>query len=78
MIVEVERREPLSFERQSRNMPSRNAKSPTRLTTNAFLPASALARLVLEPEADEQVRAQADALPADEHHRQVRRAPAAA
>ena len=45
-------------------------KSPMRLTMKAFLPASA-ADFFGEPEADQQVRAEADALPADEHHREV-------
>ena len=41
-----------------------------RLTTNAFLPASRR-RLLLEPEADQQIRAEPDAFPADEHHQEV-------
>ena len=53
----------------SRNMPSRKPASPMRLVMNAFLPAAGLLR-VLEPEADQQVRGQADALPADEQHQQ--------
>ena len=40
-------------------------QSPTRLTTNAFMPARALLRLGV-PEADEQVAAEADAFPAEE------------
>ena len=44
--------------------------SPTRLTTNAFFAAMAARRLVL-PEADQQVRRQADALPANEQHQVV-------
>ena len=42
--------------------------SPTRLTTNAFLAAAAAEWLVL-PEADQQVRREADALPAEEQRR---------
>ena len=34
--------------------------------------AGVVRRLLLEPEADQQIRAEADALPADEHHREVR------
>jgi hypothetical protein len=41
-----------------------------RFTMKAFLPASDRA-LLLEPEADEQVRAEADALPPHEHQGQV-------
>ena len=48
-----------------RNIASMNPKSPTRLATNAFLPATA-ARVALEPERDQQVRAEPDALPAEE------------
>ena len=45
-------------------------KSPTRLVTNAFLPATGV-RFLLEPERDEEVRAGADALPAEEGEQQV-------
>ena len=48
-----------------------NAKSPMRLTMKAFLPAS-VADFFVIPEADEEVRAEADAFPADEQHREVR------
>ena len=41
-----------------------------RLTMKAFLPAS-LAELASEPEADQQIGAQAHAFPADEHHRKL-------
>ena len=51
-------------------MPISKPKSPMRLTMNAFLPAAAFV-VVLEPEADQQVAAEADAFPADEEHRQV-------
>ena len=47
-------------------MPIMKPKSPMRLTQNALLPAL-VARLLQEPEADQQVAAQAHALPADEH-----------
>ena len=53
------------------SMPSTNPTSPMRLTMNAFLPAS-VADFFSVPEADQQVRAEADALPADEHHEEVR------
>ena len=46
---------------------TRNPRSPMRLTTKAFLPAAAADRL-LEPEGDEQVRAEPDQLPPDEQH----------
>ena len=46
--------------------------SPTRLTMNAFLAATAAAVLLL-PEADQQVRRQADAFPADEQRQVVGR-----
>ena len=45
-------------------------QSPTRLTTKAFMPARGLL-VVLVPEADEQVAAEADALPAEEHDDEV-------
>ena len=45
-------------------------RSPTRLTTKAFLAGDGRGRLVL-PEADQQVRGQAHALPADEQHQVV-------
>ena len=48
-----------------RNIASMKPKSPTRLVTNAFLPATAR-RVALEPERDEQVRAEPDALPPEE------------
>ena len=48
-----------------KNIAIMNPKSPTRLVTNAFLPATA-AGVALEPERDEQVRAEPDALPAEE------------
>ncbi len=51
-------------------MPIRKPKSPMRLTMKAFLPASA-AELLLEPEADEQVRGEAHAFPADEHEQGI-------
>ncbi len=54
----------------SNRMPMRNPKSPTRFTQNALLPAS-VARFLQEPEADQQVAAQADAFPADEHQQVV-------
>ena len=57
--------------RRSAASPRMKPKSPMRLTMNAFLPASA-ADCLLEPEADQQVRAEPDAFPADEHHREVR------
>ena len=47
-----------------------NPKSPMRLTMKAFLPASA-ADWLGEPESDEQIGTEADAFPADEHHREV-------
>ena len=53
-----------------RNMPRRKPKSPIRLTTKAFLPASA-ANVLVVVEADQEVRAEPDALPADEHHQEV-------
>ena len=53
-----------------RNIPIRNPKSPIRLVMNAFFPARGVRR-VLVPETDQQVAAEADALPADEHHRQA-------
>ena len=43
---------------QIRNMPSMKPKSPMRLTTNAFFAAAAALGL-LEPEADQQIAAQA-------------------
>ena len=52
-------------------MASRKPKSPMRLTMKAFLPALA-AESLLEVEADEQVRGEADALPADEHQQEAR------
>ena len=55
----------------SRNMPSRKPASPMRLMMNAFLPARGLRR-ILEPEADQQVRREPDAFPADEQHQQQR------
>ena len=51
--------------------PSTKPKSPMRLTMNAFLPASA-ADFFVKAEADQQVRAEAHAFPADEHHQEVR------
>ena len=51
-------------------MPRTKPQSPMRLVMNAFLPASAGA-LLLVPVADQQVRAEADALPAHEHHQEV-------
>ena len=54
----------------SRKMPMRKPKSPMRLTTKAFLPALAAVGL-LKPEADEQIRRETDALPADEHDEHV-------
>ena len=59
MLGEVERAERRA---KSRNIAIRKPKSPIRLTMNAFLPASALA-LLAEPEADQQVGAEPDALP---------------
>ena len=47
-------------------MPSEKPKSPTRLTTNALI-AALLARRLVVPEADQQVRGEADAFPAEEH-----------
>ena len=41
-----------------------------RLTMKAFLPAFG-GGVLLEPEADQQVRGEADALPADEHEQEV-------
>ena len=45
-------------------------KSPTRLVTNAFLPATAAALRSNQNEI-EQVRAEADALPAEEGHEEA-------
>ena len=56
--------------RKMSSMPSVKPKSPTRLTRNAFLPACE-ALLLAEPEGDEQVGAQAHALPAEEHEQVV-------
>ena len=53
-----------------RKIATMKPKSPMRLVTNAFLPAEALASLG-EPEGDEEVRAGADALPAEERDQQV-------
>ena len=66
-VREVERcRSP----RRSATSPSMKPKSPMRLTMNAFLPASARDFFV-EPEADQQVGAEADAFPADEQQQVV-------
>ncbi len=53
-----------------RNIASRKPKSPMRLTTNAFVPALA-AEVFREVEADEQVRGETDALPADEEQQEA-------
>ena len=55
----------------SKNIAIRKPKSPIRLTMNAFWPASGLFRCLI-PEPDQQVRAEPDAFPADEHQRVVR------
>ena len=52
------------------DMPARKPQSPMRLTRNAFLPGRRRRRLLV-PEPDEQVGAEADALPADEQHQEV-------
>ena len=51
-------------------MPSAKPKSPTRLTMNALI-AAALAVGAVVPEADQQVRAQADAFPAEEQLHEI-------
>ncbi len=56
----------------SKNIASRNPKSPMRLTMNAFLPASA-ADCLGEIESDQQVRRQAHTLPPDKHQQEVLR-----
>ena len=56
---------------QIRNMAIMNPKSPIRLTMKAFLPGVGV-HLVAEPEADQQVGAETDAFPADEHDREAR------
>ena len=61
---------PASKLQNSRKMPSTKPKSPMRLTMKALLPAVAFAELLV-PEADQRPRAEADALPADEHEQQV-------
>ena len=55
-----------------KKMPRRKPKSPILLTMNAFLPAFGRA-VLLVPETDEQIGAQADAFPADEHEEHVAR-----
>ena len=55
-----------------RNIASMKPKSPTRLVTNAFLPATA-AELRSNQNEIEQVRAEADALPAEEGDEEARR-----
>ena len=52
-------------DRQSAKRPMRKPKSPMRFVTKALPPAVGLL-LIRVPEADEQVAAQADALPPDE------------
>ena len=55
---------------QTAMMPSAKPKSPTRLTRNAFLAASAADRRAV-PEADQQVARQADQLPGREQQQEV-------
>ena len=54
----------------SNKIPSRNEKSPMRLTMKAFLAALAAAGL-LEPEPDQQIRAEPHAFPADIQQQEV-------
>ena len=49
--------------------PIRNPKSPTRLMTNALI-AALLAALLLVPESDQQIRAEADEFPEDKQLQQ--------
>ena len=61
----------MPYDAKIRNIASRKPTSPTRLVTNAFLPATAAA-LRSNQNDDEQVRAEADALPAEEGDEEAR------
>ncbi len=52
------------------NIPRRKPQSPMRLTTKAFLPAAGAFGLLVVI-ADQEIRAESDALPADEHQQEV-------